>query len=136
MNLKSILKLACYQGIDINVGNNKPKDPEYEYSETQLQSVLNEIFSVDPVSGLPKGDIQYYLSSDGNPVVKQWLENNLLKPRAVDSCSSIEEVSDDMLVEFSRKSDESISAYQERLMSLYDGARAEHQKYLDSLKID
>ena len=27
------------------------------------------------------GDLSYYLSPDGNPTVKQWLENNLLKPR-------------------------------------------------------
>ena len=54
-----------YQGIDIHY-ENKPKDPEYKKSDTELQAILDEIFAVDPVSGFPRGDIQYYLSADGN----------------------------------------------------------------------
>ena len=55
-------------------------DPEYVPSTSQLDEILKDIFSVDPESGLPRGDLAYYLSPDGNPTVKAWLENNLLKP--------------------------------------------------------
>ena len=41
--------------------------------DSELDAVLKEIFSVDEVSGFPKGDIQYFLSKDGNPQVKAWL---------------------------------------------------------------
>ena len=34
--------------------------PRFEYQESQLKQVLDEIFAVDPVSGFPKGDIQYF----------------------------------------------------------------------------
>ena len=66
----------------------------------------------------PRGDIQYWMSSEGNPQIKQWLENNLLKPRAKQSGSSIEGVTDDMIVEMSRKSGESPEAYASRLASV------------------
>lgn len=126
------LKYAVFSQIEIQPTNGMPEPPEMELDETQLKAVLDEIFSVDPVSGLPRGDIQYYLSAEGNPQVKQWLENNLLKPRMLSS-NTPDGVTDDMLAEFSRKKDESASAYEERLMSIYDAAKAEYQKNLDSL---
>lgn len=103
-------------------------DPEYVPSTSQLDEILKDIFSVDPESGLPRGDLAYYLSPDGNPTVKAWLENNLLKPRAKRVGSSIEGVTDDMLNEYSRGKDESVADYAERLRSIYDSATAEIEK--------
>lgn len=103
-------------------------DPEFVPTDSELENILKEIFSVDEVSGLPKGDMAYYLSPDGNPQVKAWLENNLLKPRAIKQGSSIEGVTDDMLEEFSKRSDESSFDYQVRLRSIYDDAVATIQK--------
>lgn len=103
-------------------------DPEYVPSASQLDEILKDIFSVDPESGLPRGDLAYYLSPDGNPTVKAWLENNLLKPRAARVGSSIEGVTDDMLAEYSRGKDESVSDYAARLRSIYDSATAEINK--------
>ena len=110
------------------VGVNDVVDPEYVPSDSDLDRILKEIFSVDPVSGLPKGDLAYYLSPDGNPQVKQWLETCLLKPRAISVGSSIAGVTDELLIEYSRNSGESISAYAERLKGYYDSAKAEIEK--------
>ena len=33
------------------------KDPEYVMSDSDIDRVLNEIFSVDPISGFPQGDL-------------------------------------------------------------------------------
>ena len=121
---------ACFSQLDLSdEGRNFPVDPKPELDQSQLKCVLDEIFSVDPISGFPKGDIQYYLSSEGNPQVKQWLENNLLKPR-MSGNQSLEGLTDDLIVEFSRKADESVSDYQSRLTSLYDSAKAEYEKSL------
>ena len=127
---KSLAKyFACYKGLDLSdEGRNFPVDPKPEMVESSLKSVLDEIFSVDPKSGLPKGDIQYYMSSDGNPQVKQWIENNLLKPRVSSGTSTPEGVTDDMIVEMSRKKGESVSDYQARLINIYDSAMAEVEK--------
>lgn len=110
------------------VENNGVVDPEYVPSTSQLDEILRDIFSVDPDSGLPRGDLAYYLSPDGNPTVKAWLENNLLKPRATRVGSTIEGVTDDMLYEYSRRKDESVADYAERLRSIYDSATAEIEK--------
>ena len=115
----SCLNLS-YNGRDLH------KSPEPAPDTSELKQVLDEIFSVDPVTGFPKGDIQYYLSSDGNPMVKQWLETHLLKPRQ-SSGQSLQGLTDDMIVEFSRGKGESIEDYQARLTSLYDSAKAEYE---------
>lgn len=124
-------KLSIYSNLNPDTDLQQPVDPAFEFSDSELKSVLDEIFSVDPVSGFPRGDIQYYMSSDGNPVVKQWLENNLLKPRMSEG-KSLADVTDDMRAEFARQRGESVEDYQLRLKSIYDEAKAESEKVNES----
>lgn len=98
-------------------------DPVYVPSDSDFERILKEIFSVDPSTGLPQGDLAYYLSPSGNPQIKQWLENNLLKPRAEKVGTSIEGVTDDMLFEMSRGDNESVEDYALRLRSIYEESR-------------
>lgn len=112
--------------------HNDVVDPEYVAPDSDLDRIIKEIFAVDPVSGLPKGDLAYYLSPDGNPQVKQWLERNLLQPRVKSSGSSVEGVTDDLLVEYARKQGESVSDYSLRLKGYYDSATAEIEKLKSS----
>ena len=119
---------AIYENLDLSYnGREQHIDPVPQPDNSELKQVLDEIFSVDPVTGFPKGDIQYYLSSDGNPMVKQWLETHLLKPRQT-SGQSLQGLTDDMIVEFSRVKGESIEDYQARLTSLYDSAKADYER--------
>lgn len=111
---------ACFANIDTT----RIPDldvPEIDVSKSDLDLVLDEIFKPDPVSGLPKGDLAYYLSPDGNPNIKAWLENNLLQPRAVRFGSTIDGVTDDMIHEMQRQDGESVEDYISRL----DGIRSE-----------
>ena len=120
---RSVLKnLAQYEYCDKTAYYFEPV-LKYQFNDNDLDAVLKEVFSVDPVSGFPKGDIQYWLSKDGNPMVKDWLMNNLLAPRAKLTGSSIEGVSDELIAEMSHRDGESLSAYQSRLISIYDEAR-------------
>ena len=128
---KKLWKLfAVYQGIQQQDNNGSSPDPEYKPSESNLDDIIREIFSVDPISGFPKGDIQYYLSKDGNPDVKRWIENNLLTPRVVSGQSTPEGVTDDMIAEMSRQSGESVEDYSSRLQSIY----AECQQSIEAAK--
>lgn len=104
------------------------KDPDYVMSDSELERVLNEIFAVDETTGFPKGDISYFLSKDGNPQVKAWLESNLLSPRAKQSGSSIEGVTDDFIAEYARNDGESLASYSSRLRGYFDSAKAELAK--------
>lgn len=121
-----IKNFAACQGLEFQP-TNFPKDPEIEFDDSPLKQILDEIFCVDEFSGFPRGSIAYYLSSEGNPQVKQWLENNLLKPR-MNGKTTMEGLTDDMIAEFAQQKDESLDSYRERLTSIYDSALAEFQK--------
>lgn len=98
-------------------------DIEPDFDDSPLKKVLDEIFSVDPRTGAPKGDIAYFLSKDGNPEVKAWLETNLLQPRRSVS-SHPDGVTDEVIAEFSRNPGESGLDYAARLVSIRDEAIA------------
>lgn len=102
----------------------------YPSPESQFDIILNEIFSVDPVSGLPKGDIAYYLTDNGNPQVREWIKNNLLQPRSILTGADPSKVSDDLIAEFSRGADETNEAYAMRLASI----RSEAEEYIRNLQ--
>lgn len=108
---------------------NVPEVPEVEPDviETPLKAVLDEIFAVDPRSGFPKGDIAYFLSKDGNPEVKAWLESNLLQPRRQVSATP-EGVTDEVIAEFSRQPGEEPLDYAARLASLRDEAMKNYEE--------
>lgn len=121
MNRNQCKNLSFLGGIP-NISIDVHDDPCVELVEDQLLSVLQTIFEIDPVSGLPKGDIAYFLSKDGNPQVKAWLESNLLSPRLSPETNP-QGITDDLIAEFSRNDDESLTAYQSRLTTLFDGAK-------------
>lgn len=108
-------------------------DPEVR-SESDLQRLLDSIFTVDEKTGLPRSDVQYYLSSNGNPTVKEWLINNLMKPRADKLRSSVEGVTDDMLFEFTRKPGEEFDDYRQRIYNLGAEAKAFADAHRDEFK--
>ena len=126
------VKFACFFG----VGSNEPieiVEKEYVPDESEIMNVLKEIFSVDPVSGAPLGDIAYFLSPNGNPTIKTWLTNNLLKPRFGAQMRD-DKITDDMLVEFSRNADETIDDYAARLAGYRDSAIEEYNRSIESNK--
>lgn len=130
MNKSEYIKFSQFVGLD-----NDPciiPDPAPVKDDSDFQRVLDAIFSVDPVSGLPISDISYYMSPNGDPVIRDWLMNNLLKPRASASGQTLDGDYDDVIKEFSRGVDESVDSYRERMFNI----RKEAQSYIDSHKND
>lgn len=120
MRKDTIKKFAFVQGLDLSI-EDRVQLPDEVIGTSDIDNIIREIFSVDLQTGLPKGDIAYYLSNDGNPAVKDWLVNNLLKPRGV---SSPTDVDDETLLEFSRGTGESVSDYAMRLANIYNDAKS------------
>lgn len=125
---RDISNMSMFQGLT-PLTHNDVVDPEFVPTDTEMDNILKEIFSVDERTGLPNGDLAYYLSPDGNPQIKQWLENNLLKARAARVGSSVEGVTDDMLAEFAKQKDESSVDYAIRLRGIYDSATKEIEDF-------
>lgn len=132
---RKISNLSMYAGIT-PTQHNDVVDPEFIPTDSDMDRILKEIYSVDERSGLPTGDLAYYLSPDGNPQIKAWLENNLLKPRAASLGSSVDGVTDDMLAEFSKKPNESAVEYKSRLLSIYDSTSKEIEEYKSKVNQD
>lgn len=120
MDKSTALDFAEYKGLCPDVPYPWPDEPEVKI-DSALKEVLDEIFFVDPVTGNPRGDIQYFMSKDGNPQVKAWLESNLLQPRRENPSYDGVDVTDDLIAEFSRKPGENVESYASRL----DGLRTE-----------
>lgn len=128
MDRKIAYRLSDYIGIDPFKDYEIP-EKEVDIQVSELDLILKEIFSVDPQTGSPRGDIVYYLSDKGNPQIKDWLLNNLMKSRP--ASQSPEDLTDDIIEEMSRHADESVSDYSARLQGLYESASAELQKLND-----
>lgn len=118
-----------------NIAVSIPDEPCVK-TESDLTRLLNSIFTVDEKSGLPRTDIQYYLSANSNPTVREWLINNLLKPRADKLRSSVEGVTDDMLFEFTRKPDEEFDDYRQRIYQLGVEAKAFADAHREEIKTE
>lgn len=103
-------------------------DEPYVEDNSEIARILREIFAVDERSGFPQGEIAYYLSPDGNPQIKEWLMNNLLRARGTSVGPMTEGVTDDMLAEFSRQPNETLDSYRERIYALGMEAKSEIEK--------
>ena len=128
MNKSFASHFSCYQGLCFPDEVEFVEDKLPDLTQGKLQEVLDEIFSVDPISGFPRGDIQYFLSKDGNPQVKAWLESNLLQPRAQRNGTSIDGVTDELIAEFAKNPNEDFESYATRIASIRDEAMANIEK--------
>lgn len=105
--------------VDVDFPN--PEDPVVEQSVNQNmdKSLFDLVFSVDPCSGLPVGDLAMYMSENTSPEVKRFIELNLHKPYDVSSDTSGKKgLTDDDVAMYMRDSDESISAYRMRMFNV------------------
>ena len=83
----------------------KPKD-----------TLLSVIYAPDVRTGLPTGDIQYYVSDKANPDVKQFiLQNLMMDVSSARNVTNPSGLSDDALLELSRSSNETFDQYISRL---------------------
>lgn len=122
-------KMSMFQGLSV-IEPTQNVDPDYVMPDSDLDRVLREVFSIDERSGLPMQDISYVCSPNGNPQVKEWLLNNLMKAGKVQG-EKRDQITDDMIAEFSKRADESSEDYALRLCGMYDSAKAEYEKSLD-----
>lgn len=91
------------------------------------KSLFDIVFSVDPRTNLPQGDLAIYMSDKVSPEVKRFIELNLHSPVSIDADGrgDYRALSDDDIAMFTRGADESISSYRSRLFDFVKANQAQ-----------
>ena len=99
----------------------KPLSSDAEVAKTPQDSLLSVIYAPDARTGLPTGDIQYYVSDRASEDVKQFILKNLMKDVSVaKNVANPVGLSDDALLELSRGLFESVDDYVLRMQQQVD----------------
>lgn len=109
------------------------RDLEYEDVEHKekevgtpdnLQLMFDNIFAVDPRTGLPSCDVAVFMSENTSPEVKQFIAANLMREQLgqVDAHLS-DGISDDVVAELTRGSSEGSAAYRNRVYKFLENER-------------
>lgn len=96
-----------------------PKDEvkEKSFDPSMEKSLFEQIFSIDPVTGLPQGDLAVFMSENTSPEVKRFIEMNLHQPYNVDGDTSGRQgLTDDDVAAYMRESNESVRDYAARML--------------------
>lgn len=92
-----------------------PLNPQEE-KKTPVDTLLSIVYAPDERTGLPTGDIQYYVSDKASEDVKNFILKNLMNDvSAAKNIGNNLGLSDDALLELSKDSKESMDAYILRL---------------------
>lgn len=109
------------------------------------QALLDLIYGVDESTGLPVGDLSYYLGEKANPEVKFFIESQLLKENSQpgssmdlpnDVVNRFRELSDDDVALFSRNHDETREEYAYRLKNYFAEERVKRAEERKQREID
>lgn len=89
------------------------------------QSLFDIVFAINPDTLLPDGDIAVFMSENTHPDVRRFIEMNLHHPTSLsgDSAGQFSDLDDDVILELTRGSSESISDYRSRLL---DYVKSQH----------
>lgn len=99
----------------------KPSKIQKKKSSTKSSkdSLLDTIFGLDPITRLPSGDLTVYMSENTSPEVREFIKSQLLSDMSSKNENiSIDGLSDDDIIAFSRNSGESSSSYRDRILDL------------------
>lgn len=113
------------------VGDSLCKSPviEREVVEhtTAADLILQQIYAPDPVTRLPCSDIVCFLSSDTPVEVRNFIEQNLMRPMTAEQVGISNEVDSDTIAELTRGVNEDAHVYAERVSTYM-------QKHVDEVR--
>lgn len=101
------------------------------------QTLLDLIFSSDPVTGLPQGDLAVFTGDNANPEVKLFIQQNLMNENPelnglsnlpTEVTNHFKTLTDDDIATFSRNNNESREEYAYRLRAYFAAERAKRAK--------
>lgn len=98
------------------------------------RGLLDMIFTVNPITLLPDGDIAHLIHQDTPADIRRFIESNLMTPYNVDADSSgdFSSLDDDTIAELSRGNNESLNDYRYRVVQYV----RDHYQYESQSKAD
>ena len=116
------------QNIHVYTSPIKENDGEVVRSETE--NLFDQIFSVDPITLLPNGDIAIWMSQNTSPEIRNFISQNLMAPVPLDTDGAkYDGLTDDDVAIFTRNQGESIADYRSRLFNhLKSNVEAERKR--------
>lgn len=100
----------------------KFSDDKEVVSRDANQHLFDLIFAVNPITKLPSGDVQQYLSDNVSPQIREFIRQQFLQPSnggVIDSHG----LSDDEISDLSRHSGESFTDYKNRMVDYVNSLR-------------
>ena len=93
-------------------------------SPDNLQLMFDNIFAVDPRTGLPSCDVAVFMSENTSPEIKQFIAANLMREHIGEVDSHISDgIDDDVVAELTRGSSEGYAAYRNRVYKYLENER-------------
>lgn len=129
--------------VNLEFKKGKCIDPQPDVVQKH-QQLFDMIFSVNPVTGFPNGDLACYLGENTNPEIKIFIESQLLKEIPVDSGLSIPQdvlnqmnskITDDDIAKFSRNHGETADDYAKRMSDYFERQRLENRVRKDTERL-
>lgn len=103
--------------------------------DSERKALLDLIFTVDPVTGLPSGDIGQVLGKNLSPEVVQFIKDNLMQDFFQLAAKGVPAgIDDGEVLELSRSDGESRSDYLQRVRKYYDTYKDTIAKQQELLK--
>lgn len=89
-----------------------------------LQLMFDNIFAVDPRTGLPSCDVSVFLSENTSPEIKQFIAANLMREHVGEVDAHLSDgIDDDVVAELTRGSSEGSAAYRNRVYKFLENER-------------
>lgn len=102
--------------VDVGYSSRLPEKLQCEVDSQSKDSLLSIIYAPDSRTGLPTGDLNYYVSDRANEDVKAFILKNLMMDvSAAKNVPNPSGLSDDALLELSRGSNETVDDYVMRM---------------------
>lgn len=114
--------------VHVYVSPSKVAEGDVVRSETEI--LFDQIFSVDPRTLLPNGDIAIWMSQNTSPEIRNFISQNLMSSVPLDSDGAkYDGLTDDDVAMYTRNQGESIADYRSRLFNqLKSNVEAERKR--------
>lgn len=122
------------------------KDEKHEDTRPPYEELLDMIYSIDPRTGMPKGDLAVFMNVDANPEIRDFIQKNLMMEMPTSDGQGLvmndalrnsftKNITDDDIAEFSRNANETSDEYAKRISEKCHDLRLSYQRERETRRL-